>query len=228
MELSPRLLKITQLVPKGARLADIGTDHAYIPVYCLLEGIIESALAMDVNIGPLKRADANIEKFGFKGRIETRLSDGLSNLKPDEADVIVIAGMGGLLIRDILEKGKDVIGQDTLLILQPMIAPAELRIYLYSNGFDVIDEYVVSEENKFYNIFVVKKGHFKPSFEHIYIGKNLIKNSPETIRAYLEYKIRVCSGIVNGMEKSENPDYDQIGHTRAELKIYETARKELK
>jgi len=227
MELSPRLEKITTLIPKGSTLADIGTDHAYIPVYCSKNKITKSALAMDLNEGPLSRADINIKKYGFEGQIKTRLSDGLSNLLPGEADVIVIAGMGGLLIRDIIEKGKTVIDDNTILILQPMIAPVELREFLYSFGFNIEDEYIVREEDKFYNIFKVKKGDFSPSDSDLYIGKNLSKNSPDEIEAYLDYKIRVCKKIVDGMKKSDNPDVLMLKKYEAELEIYILSKKEL-
>lgn len=226
MELSPRLEKITTLIPKGSTLADIGTDHAYIPVYCAKNKITKSALAMDLNEGPLSRADINIKKYGFEEKIRTRLSDGLSNLLPGEADVIVIAGMGGLLIRDIIEKGKTVIDDNTILILQPMIAPVELRQFLYSSGFNIEDEYVVREEDKFYNIFKVKKGNFSPSDSDLYIGKNLSKNSPDEIDAYLDYKIRVCKKIVDGMKKSDNPDVLMLKKYEAELEIYILSKKE--
>ena len=227
MELSPRLGKIASLVPTDSTLADIGTDHAYIPVYCMENGIIKSALAMDVNEGPLCRAHSSIKKYGFEDKIKTRLSDGLMNLLPGEADVIVIAGMGGLLIREIIDKGKNVIDDNTLLILQPMIAPVELRTYLYTSGFYIEDEYVVREENKFYNIFKVKKGDFKPSDIDIYIGKNLEKNSPDTVCAYLDYKIRVCKKIVDGMKKSDCPDGIMIKKYEKELEVYRSAKKEM-
>ena len=110
MELTPRLKKIAGLLPDKAKtLADIGTDHAYLPVYCLLNGICENAVAMDVNEGPLKRAEENTKKYNLEDKISLRLSDGIQKLKKGEADVIVIAGMGGLLIQKILEDGKDIL-----------------------------------------------------------------------------------------------------------------------
>ena len=159
MELTPRLKKIAGLLPDKAKtLADIGTDHAYLPVYCLLNGICENAIAMDVNEGPLKRAEENTKKYNLEDKISLRLSDGIQKLKKGEADVIVIAGMGGLLIQKILEDGKDILTLGTKLILQPMIAQEELREYLFSNGYAIENEYVVSEGSKFYNIFCVTFG----------------------------------------------------------------------
>ncbi|MBQ4630715.1 MAG: SAM-dependent methyltransferase [Clostridia bacterium] len=220
MELSPRLTKIAQLIPRGSVVADIGTDHAYIPLYCFLNSVSDYAIAMDVNKGPLQRARENLKKYGFESKAELRLSDGLEKLKKDEADVIVIAGMGGLLIRDILEKGKSIITSDTLLLIQPMIAPTELRDWLFFNGFDITDEYVVREENKFYNIFSVKKGIADITPENRFVGKNLAKNCPETVESYLDFKIRVCNEIISGMNMSKNPDIHAIEKYMEEKKAY--------
>lgn len=204
MELSPRLKKIAELVPKGTKaLADIGTDHAYLPAYCILNGICQSAFAMDVNEGPLKRAEETLAKYNVKDKITLRLSDGIEKLQNGEADVIVIAGMGGLLIKKILEEHKEVISKDTILILQPMIAQRELREYLFNCGFCVENEYVVSEGNKHYNIFSVKASENSDFDDRdIIIGRNLSKNSPECFIKYAEYKIRVLTKILKGMEKS--------------------------
>jgi len=204
MELTPRLKKIAQLVPKDTKtLADVGTDHAYLPVYSLLNGICENAIAMDVNEGPLKRAEENTKKYNLEDKISLRLSDGIQKLKKDEADVIVIAGMGGLLIQKILEEGKDILAFGTKLILQPMIAQEELRQYLYSNGYEIENEYVVSEGNKFYNIFYVTCGkETKYCYDDIIVGRNLKENSPEIFKDYVSYKMNVLQKILTGMEKS--------------------------
>lgn len=226
MQLSPRLLKIASLVPRGTSLADVGTDHGYIPVYCLRSGIVKKAIAMDVNPQPLKRAEANFIKYGCMQCSELRLSDGLEKLNSGEADVIVIAGMGGLLIADILAKGAHAIGDDTLLLLQPMIAPSELRAYLFKNGFDITGEYVVREENKYYNIMAVTRGKGEITDEAIYIGKNLALNSPDIVQSYLDYKIRVCSDIIQGHLRSMHPDREAIDKYTHELSVYTAFRKE--
>lgn len=220
MELSPRLKKIASLIPAKTVLADIGTDHAYIPTYCFENNICTFAYAMDVNKGPLERAMATLKKFGYEHKAELRLSNGLDKLNKDEADVIVIAGMGGLLIRDILEKGKDVVSENTLLLLQPMIAPIELRDWLFSNGFNIENEYVVREENKYYNIFSVRKGKSIINDYNRFIGINLYKNSHEIYNDYLKFKIRICDNIISGMKKSDNPDYVLLEKYIMERQIY--------
>ena len=106
MQISERLRTVAGMVSPGCRLADVGTDHAYIPIYLMQNGVIPQAVAMDINQGPLLRATENIRRYGLTGRIETRLSDGLEKLQAGEADTILIAGMGGLLMVRILETGR--------------------------------------------------------------------------------------------------------------------------
>lgn len=220
MILTKRLKLIYDILPKCNTLADIGTDHGYIPISAVLGEICKKALAMDVNSGPLDAAQKNIQKYGVSDKIETRLSNGLENLQKGEADVIVIAGMGGPLICEIIDKGMHAITEDTALILQPMIAQKELREYLYQNGFNIADEYVCREENKFYNIFKVKKGNTSPSAEDIFIGKNLKINSPDSFADYINYKIRVAKKILAGLKKSTENKQQEICCVENELKIY--------
>ena len=118
MQLSNRMRKLASLVTKGNRLADVGTDHAYIPIALVREGRIPSALAMDVNQGPLSRAREHIRSSGLDTYIETRLSDGLEKLRSEEADTVLIAGMGGMLTVRILEGGFHCLDTVQELILQ--------------------------------------------------------------------------------------------------------------
>ncbi len=227
MQLSPRLSKIASLVPECHTLADVGTDHGYIPLVCLKQGIAKHAIAMDINPMPLKRAQDNFIKHGCMPRSELRLSNGLAELKSGEADVIVIAGMGGPLICDIIKNGTHAIGNDTLLLLQPMIAPMELRSFLFANGYSVCDEYVVREDNKYYNIMTVRRGVAQPTDELIYIGANLAVNSADTVGDYLDYKIRVCQSIIKGHSRSARPDNEAIEKYSHELSVYTIYQKEL-
>ncbi len=224
LELNGRLKQIADLVPHCRTLADVGTDHGYIPIYCASHGICDSALAMDINPMPLRSAQNNIIKYCLQDKIGVRLSDGLQALSADEADVIVIAGMGGLLMRDILSQGDAVIGNDTLLILQPMLAVRELREYLYSNGFDICDEYVCREQDKFYNIITARRGEGAHDDCDIIVGRNLRQNSPDTFAAYVDYRLRVLGKIANGMKKSAQSSAHEIDAVENELKIFEKAR----
>ena len=118
-ELSKRLQAVADLVTPGMRLADVGTDHAYIPIYLTQNGLVPSAIAMDINKGPLERADTHILEHGLDGKIVTRLSDGLVNLKMEEADTMIAAGMGGGLVIHILNEDPAKTRSLKELVLQP-------------------------------------------------------------------------------------------------------------
>ena len=220
MILTPRLQLIYDIIPKCNAVADIGTDHGYIPISAVCGKKCNSALAMDVNKGPLDAAKLNIAKYGVADSVATRLSNGLENLNKGEADVIVIAGMGGPLIGEIIKKGIDAITDDTILILQPMIAQKELREFLCGNGFKITDEYVCREENKFYNILKVKKGTYNPTLKELYIGKNVKQNSPKVYCEYIEHKLKVAQKILLGLKKSSDDKSTQINLVQKEIDIY--------
>ncbi len=145
-----RLSLCAGMTRMGSRLADIGTDHGYLPIELCLSGRIPCALACDINPQPLSSARENIARYGLADRIHTRLSDGLKNVAPDEADDIVIAGMGGELIRDILSAAPWVRDGSKLLILQPMTRHAELVKWLYENGFEILRQEAAFDEGKYY------------------------------------------------------------------------------
>ena len=178
MQLSERLRAVGALVTSGGTLADIGTDHAYIPIYLIQTGAVSRAIAMDVNPGPLSRAREHIAQYGLQCAIETRLSDGLAALRPGEADSIVIAGMGGALMTRILDEGRDRLngvseqtggccsGADNCadpqaehrgkgrgcreLILQPQSEIWLVRGWLDRNGWEIVREDMVCEDGKYY------------------------------------------------------------------------------
>jgi len=221
MKLTPRLQKIASLVPKNSVMADIGTDHAYIPAYCILNGICQKAFAMDVNSGPLSNAEETLTRYGISDKVELRLSNGLERLSPDEADTVVIAGMGGLLIKSILENGN--LKDGTTLILQPMLAVKELRQYLYESEMAVDNEYLAKEDRKLYNIIVATVGK-KSEYtrEDIVIGRNIRENCPELAGQYKENNIARLNKIINGLKSAEIPDIKAIEESERELEVFET------
>lgn len=147
-----RLSLCADFVREGSRLADIGTDHGYLPIALCISGKIPCALACDVNPLPLQSARDNIEKYDLSDRIQTRLSDGLKEVRADEVDDVVIAGMGGELIRDILADAPWVQGGEKHLVLQPMTHHEDLVIWLYACGFDIEDQKAVLDEGKYYTV----------------------------------------------------------------------------
>ncbi len=154
--ISPRLLKIASLVPVGARMVDVGSDHAYLPVHLVQSGRVKEAYATDVNEGPILRARANIEKAGLSDKIRTRRCDGLEGVADFAPDTVTVAGMGGELIADIIEKSEYVKAHAPLLILQPMTQADRLRAYLAENGFSVISEHLLPEAHRIYQIIVCR------------------------------------------------------------------------
>ena len=141
LPMSKRLLMNAALVPECSVFADIGCDHAYTCLYLVAAGTAGQALAMDVKSGPLMRAKENIERYGFSGRVRTRLSDGLKELSVGEADCILISGMGGLLTIDILERGWEKVLAAKCIVLQPQSEIAQVRKFLHKMGYHITAEW---------------------------------------------------------------------------------------
>ncbi len=150
MKLSQRMEAVAAMVSAGNILADVGTDHGYIPIVLVSRGHIPSAIAMDLREGPLKRAREHIAASRLENSITTRLSDGVAALSPGEADTIVIAGMGGELVIRILRQGEAVCKSADELVLQPQSEVTAVRRFLRENGYRITDEDMVLEDGKFY------------------------------------------------------------------------------
>ena len=150
MELSKRLTAVAGLVTEGASVADIGTDHGYIPIYLIEQNLSPKVIAMDINKGPLERARIHIAGYGMSDRIETRLSDGLAAVKPKEVEEMIVAGMGGGLVIHILEEGKQIVSTLKGCILQPQSEIQKVREYLVEHGFRFEAEDMVEEDGKYY------------------------------------------------------------------------------
>ena len=167
-----RLLAAASLVRDGSRVADIGTDHAYLPIFLVESGRVISAIASDVREGPLENARVNVVKYGLSDKIDIRLGDGLQCISADEADDIIICGMGGELISWILDDAKWVCSADKRLILQPMTAVDDLRIWLADNGFEILKELLVKDGRRIYTVLSAKYVGKKQCYtdEYPYIG----------------------------------------------------------
>lgn len=154
--LSQRLQAVADLVGETWVVADVGTDHGYIPVFLVSSGKAKRAIAMDVNEGPLARAKEHIRQSGLQAQIEARLSDGLAALQPKEAQAIVIAGMGGALIARILADGRKVARTAKRLVLQPQSELYFFRRFLLEEGYRIVEEDMVYEDGKFYSMMAVE------------------------------------------------------------------------
>lgn len=206
-KLSNRLQAIADMVPYNSAVADIGTDHAYIPIYLVNKGISSIAYASDIKTGPILRAEAEIKRFGAQDRVETRIGGGLNSIKCGEADTVVIAGMGGILISNILNQSKDVLSQVTVLILQPMTAVYELRKYLFENSYTIADEILVKEDGKLYTIIKAVHGTEDAVNEiQLHIGKRLIEKKDSLLPELLSRNIIRLNKRINGLSVAKHTE----------------------
>ncbi len=204
MILSPRLNAIAQLVPTAHTLADIGTDHGFIPLYLIQQNRIKRAIAADISAGSLDKARRLIRQHQLEHCIETRLGNGLSVLMPGEADIILIAGMGGILIRDIIDQHEEIARSADALILQPMIAQAELRYWLLHNGYEITDEELVKEDRRIYEIIVAVPSIVSSGYkDEVYydIGWKLIEKKHPLLREQLIKKMRSLEKTIIQLEE---------------------------
>lgn len=204
MDLKGRLKMIAGKVPACNTLCDVGTDHAYIPIYLTERGICKKAIASDVRPGPLQSAEENIRTSGLKDRIETRLGNGLETVAPGEADVVVIAGMGGILIKDLLAQDINKTSRIERLILQPMNAIEVVREWLYTHGFEIMDEELAQEGDKIYNVIVARKADTPTQDERIYyyIGRKLIERKDPLLETLLDRRINKLEVILQELENT--------------------------
>lgn len=220
IELSPRLRLAADLVPQGARLADVGTDHAYLPACLLLEGKIPWAIASDLRQGPLNRARETARQYGCGDRMAFRLCNGLAGIRPSEVDSIVIAGMGGETIAQILEAAPWVLEEKIPLVLQPMSSLPELRTWLGQHGYAIAREQLAREGETLYVVMQVTAGEMGPQTPgQLWVGRQ----SRDPLRgAYLEQQERKLRRAVDGMAKSLGEETQQ---RRRELEavLYEIA-----
>ncbi|MCI8403881.1 MAG: SAM-dependent methyltransferase [Clostridia bacterium] len=217
--LTPRLECIVRHT-KGKIIADIGTDHAYIPIYLIENNLCDYVIAGDIRTGPTEIAKTNVKNHNLSDKIEVRLGSGLSVLNENEADTIIIAGMGGQLITEIIEANLK-IAHKCRLVLQPMNAQYELRKYLSDNGFKITDEDIAVEDFKVYNIINAKKGHetnLKDDIEY-HLPKYLKTN--KYYKKLYEKKYREFTKVINGLENSNDIDYKKLNLYKNWLKELE-------
>ncbi|MDD4725559.1 MAG: class I SAM-dependent methyltransferase [Tissierellia bacterium] len=201
IKLSDRLLAILRFVPNNSIVADVGTDHGHIPMYLIENNISKGVIASDISQGSLDKTIDYIKELDLSDRIIPRLGDGLEIIKPFEVDTVIIAGMGGLLIRDILSKDIQLTSSITNFILQPMVASKELREYLYNNNFKLVDEDLVLEDSKYYEIIYAKIGKDVVEKEIYYdIGKKLVEKKHPLLKDFIEYKINKQSSILEELK----------------------------
>ena len=223
VKISNRLMTAAALVTQGYTLADVGTDHGYIPIYLLQQKKIPAAIAMDINEGPLERAKEHIALYGLQAYIQTRLSDGVAALKPGEVEAVLIAGMGGGLVMHILKDGEKVCQSAKELILQPQSEIEHVREFLREKGYTILAEDMVYEDGKFYPVMKVQyqgenenaqKASEVLKLSDLY-GGLLLQNRHPVLKTFLEKEKLIYTGIKENLEKQ--PESEKIRTRLAEV-----------
>ena len=203
LELSKRLFAIADFIKEGSSVCDVGTDHGYLPAFLYLSGKFKSVTATDINEKPLQSARKNLERFGADG-VKLILCDGLSGVTRDDADTVIIAGMGGEVISGIISRAAFLRDQTVSLVLQPTTAAKELRLFLAENGFVVEREIALAENGKIYSIMSVRfsGAPYKVSAVQAVIGL-LGPDTPDS-REYIYKQYRIAQKCADQLERAQN------------------------
>lgn len=204
LELSPRLQRIAAWVPQGARLCDVGTDHAYLPVWLVLQGRVSSAIAADLRPGPLSRARETGRRHGVEEKVDFRLCDGLAGIAPAECDTIVIAGMGGENIAGILRRAPWTAEGHHTLLLQPQSRSEVLRGFLAEHGYAISREALVEDRGHLYPVMEVTAGEMTLSPGQRLCGVKLLHDP--LWNQYLIDKIIQLQGVAAGRSHAADPE----------------------
>jgi tRNA (adenine22-N1)-methyltransferase len=221
-ELSLRLQKAAEFVPQNARLADIGSDHAYLPVALMLQNKISYGIAGEVVVGPYKSAQKQVAKNGLENKIDVRLADGLEAVKlEDHVSAITICGMGGVLIRDILQRGKEKnrLSGEERLILQPNVGERQLRKWLVDEEYTITDESILEENQKVYEIIVAEKKETIPEYteKELFFGPILLREENEVFLEKWQYKLSKSERILNSLHQSDQDVAEKIREVAQEI-----------
>lgn len=200
LRLSARLRAIADLIEPGTTVVDIGTDHAYLPIFLVQNSIVPRAVAGEVSRGPYKAAQNAINNANLEGLIDLRLGNGLKIVMPGEVDTAIIAGMGGTTIVNVLEDSPDVVKSLRRLIIQPMIAASAVRRWFSLNGWCIIDEVLVIDDGRMYEIIMAEKGSMAINEPILYeIGPVLWEKKPPLIKLHIERLISQTERILKEM-----------------------------
>lgn len=214
MDISLRLKAIASMVDKCDICADIGTDHGYIPIYLIENKICSKVIATDINKEPLNRAKENIMRKKYDDRIDFRLGSGLDTLDKGEVCIAIIAGMGGNLIKDIIEKDIEKFKELKYLIVQPVQNVDVLREYIYKKGFNIIEEKICFEDNKFYEIIKIEYNDVIIEEDSVFyeISRYLYEKKYKDVEEFIKYKIKNYERVyykiecdtINSQERKEH------------------------
>lgn len=204
MKIGERLECIAKFVPYGAKIIDVGTDHAYLPVYLVKNEIAQKVIASDIVEGPCNAAKNTVRQYGLCENIEVRKGSGLETVTSEEVDVAIIAGMGGTTMISILNESLEIAKGLTRIVLQPMNSSSELRQWLIKHRWAIIDEALALENKKIYNIIVVERGENRPLSEiQSIVGPIILKSDHFLKQEYLNNLIEKHKYLVTALEKSK-------------------------
>ena len=204
MELSKRLQAVADLLGEGLKVADVGTDHGYIPIYLVETGKCPAAFAMDINKGPILRAKEHIEAHGLQDKITVRQSDGVKALVVGECESVNIAGMGGALAIKIMEEGKEIFKSLQEFVLQPQSELDKVRIYLHENAYCIVKEDMVYEDGKYYPMMKLVNGPVEPySQVELRYGKKLLEAKHPVLKQFLEKEVQAKEQIIKNLNNEQ-------------------------
>lgn len=207
--MSKRLAKISSYVTPGLGVADVGTDHGYIPIMLLRNGYEGNIVATDINEGPLKKALTNLCELGFEDKVSLVLCDGLEGCDPASVDTVIVAGMGGDTITGILDRAEWCAKEDIRLILQPVTKAEILRYWLTNNEFVITDESLVKENGTVYQIICARPGKSeKYSDAELFIGKPEMLSSDDLYHEHLAIHIKRFKSAVKSLENTKRSGLD--------------------
>jgi Predicted SAM-dependent methyltransferase len=207
MNLNLRLKCVADRIRRGSYPADIGTDHAYIPIYLIKNEICGRVIATDIRRGPLLKAEKNILEYGIKDRILLAQGPGLTPVLNHDIDCAILAGMGGRVIRDILEDGKSKAGMVDYFVIQPVQYPEVVREYLYNNNYSIQEDRLIKENGRIYQVMTAVHGtDIIDDCIFFEFGKKLIENKDPLLHEYIEKKISELKKVIEktGIENSDN------------------------
>lgn len=219
IKLDSRLSAVAELVREGKTVADIGTDHAYLLAYLLQQGKIKNGIAADLRNGPLENAGKTLLESEQLDNVRLVLSDGLDELNKGDCEDIVIAGMGGILIKEILERTPWVFDKNIHIIAQPMTHAEVLRRFFLENGFKILKESSATDGKRYYCIISAQYDGVNRVAEewYTYVGE-LIKNRDNVSQTYIEKTVAALDKKLTAMKNAGVEDVDTLAHTVATLK----------
>lgn len=208
MKLPPRLAKIAEFIPVGKVVADIGTDHALLPLFLLEKNIAATVIAVEVGVKPYEQAQNNLRQHPLGFKVDLRLGDGLQALRArDGVEIVVMAGMGCATIKKILTG--ELAGQEKPdFILQPMTRPDELRLWLGEQGYAMVDEALAKDDGRIYEIFLVAPGKEKGKSRYRPFGPRLLEKKDPLLKEYLSRKIQKTQIVLESLSRAKRERED--------------------